>query len=100
MSASSSGLFAVFDNKAETYSPPFVAASDAAAARLFGTEVNRHSDDNLLNRYPADFSLHRVADWDNTDVGSPVSFNEGTSLIVNAPTVLLPALAPEPPPVK
>ena len=54
-------IYAVFDKVAEEFGPPFVAKNDGIALRQF--------EDFRRERLPphivGDFSLYRLADWDN-----------------------------------
>lgn len=54
-------VYSVFDKVAEEFGPPFVAKNDGIAQRQF--------QDFLATKVPGhihgDFSLYRLADWDN-----------------------------------
>lgn len=55
-------LYSVFDKKALTYSLPYTAVNDALAARFL---VSTFEDtDNFIARYPEDFALYYVGDFD------------------------------------
>lgn len=55
--------YTIHDNKALTYSPPFYAATDAAAVRMLQDTA---SDSNTsIGRHPADFVLYCVGTWDD-----------------------------------
>lgn len=58
-------VFAVRDLKAESFNRPFFLPSIGMAERSFTDEVNRPADDNVMNRYPADFSLYHLGNWDD-----------------------------------
>lgn len=60
-------LYSIYDVKAETYAPPFVAHNDAVATRMV-LEACRNTRMSL-SEYPADYQLRIVADWsDDTGV--------------------------------
>jgi hypothetical protein len=56
-------VFSVFDNKAEFFMPPFMTVHRAQAVRLMMDECSRA--ESLLARHPADFTLYRIATWDD-----------------------------------
>jgi len=58
------GIYMVYDSKVMGFSMPFMAASDAAAARTFGDAVNREG--TVMHEHPEDFVLMRVADVDDS----------------------------------
>jgi len=66
----------VFDSKVSGYSMPFMAQSDAAAARTFGDACSREG--TMMYAHPEDFVLMRVADIDDATgtVSVPVSPQE------------------------
>lgn len=55
-------VYSVYDMKAGTYTPPFLARTSAEACRIIANTVR--SVETMLAQYPADFQLVRVADWD------------------------------------
>lgn len=55
---------AVYDSAMEAYMRPFFCATVGMAIRSFGDEVNRVAEDNPLNKHPADYSLHCLAEFD------------------------------------
>lgn len=58
-------LFTVHDVRADNYAPPFVARTDAEAARQFTMAIQDKRDDNLLNRYPEHFRLVHIGTFDD-----------------------------------
>lgn len=58
-------VFAVLDKKAMSYNRPFYLPSVGLAQRSFQDEVNRVAEDNVMNRYPDDFSLYQLGTWDD-----------------------------------
>lgn len=55
-------LFTVKDNKAEVFNPPFNARSHDEAMRMMLDTMQ--SGDTLLSRYPYDFDLYYICDFD------------------------------------
>lgn len=55
-------IFAIFDKKALTYFNPFYYHNKALALRGFGEIVN--DPKTPLNKYPADFSIWSIGEWD------------------------------------
>lgn len=55
-------LFSIFDNKAESYSPPFAAATKGLATRMFADLVNDRS--TAPGKYPQDFKLVEIGCFD------------------------------------
>lgn len=51
-------LYSVFDRKAVTYMPPFIAHNDATASRML--LASGASPDSLLSAHPADFDLYHL----------------------------------------
>lgn len=65
------GLYMVFDGKVQGYSMPFASQSDQAAVRTFTDALKQ--GDSLMSRHPEDFSLVRLADFDDvTGMVTPV----------------------------
>lgn len=76
--------FSVYDVAAELYGAPFFMASKAEAVRAFTTLVNDES--TMPGRYPAQFKLVQLAEWDNESGAFDaqfVSFGLGTDYVVN-----------------
>lgn len=51
-------LYSIYDSVSETFAPPFTAAIDGVAYRMFSDEVNRADPSNMLNSHYLDYSLH------------------------------------------
>lgn len=58
-------LYIVRDVKSGAFNQPFAQIADGAAIRSFQQEVNRVDPSNMINLYPADFSLYRTASYDD-----------------------------------
>lgn len=59
-------LLAIYDNKAEVYFAPFVAATMGAAYRNLADEVNKKGDpSNMLASHPGDFELCDLGSYDD-----------------------------------
>lgn len=56
-------LYSMYDSKALTWSPPFLAESDAVACRMVSDIVT--DTDTIVGRHPMDFRLYCVGQWDN-----------------------------------
>lgn len=76
--------FSVYDVAAELYGTPFFMQSKAEAIRAFTSLVN---DGNTMpGRYPAQFKLVQLAEWDNESGAFDaqfVSFGLGTDYVNN-----------------
>lgn len=60
-----SGIFVcIYDSKAETYSQPTVARSNADALRQFEFLVN-DTQKTLVSMHPADFTLYRIGSYED-----------------------------------
>lgn len=57
-------IYAIYDDKAESYNSPFPLATDGLAVRSFTEATNDQRTD--LYKYPGDFKLYLIATWDNT----------------------------------
>lgn len=56
-------MYSVFDSKAETWLPPFLANADGEAARMIA-QAALHPDTSLA-QYPDDYTLYRIGVFDN-----------------------------------
>lgn len=64
------GIFVeLFDAKADTYTQPSVAQSNADAIRQFGILVN-DKQGTLVSLHPEDFTLYRVGSFDGYSIVS------------------------------
>lgn len=59
-------IYSVFDGKAQTFSPPFVAKTDAEAIRILESVVI--DERTTIGKYPDDYTLFAVGEW-NEDSG-------------------------------
>ena len=65
------GLYCIKDEKAETYGFPFQADNDAMAERAL--DHNCQIEGSLMESFPLDFRLYKVADFDTeTGVVTPL----------------------------
>ncbi len=55
--------YAVYDRKAELFSPPFLEITDGTAVRAVQDLVINNKD-HAFAKHPADFSLHRLGEFD------------------------------------
>lgn len=61
-------LVSVRDIKAEAFMPAMSVAHTQLAVRSFMQEVQREAPDNMINKYPEDFELWQVGEF-NTATG-------------------------------
>lgn len=68
MKTKMTNLYAIRDNKADFYTPPFIAENDPMAQRMVTTSVNdpRSGD---LHQYSNDFDLMHIGKFD-TELGT------------------------------
>ena len=57
-------IYTINDSKAAFYGQPFYARSNGEAIRTFEGAVRTDTPDNQLNKYPADFSLFEIGEFD------------------------------------
>lgn len=57
-------MYAIYDEKAESYNTPFPLATDGLAKRSFEDACKDVRTD--LYKYPGDFTLYCVATWDDS----------------------------------
>ncbi|QXP08053.1 MAG: nonstructural protein [Arizlama microvirus] len=57
-------IYALLDTKSGTYGVPFFQRNDTTAARAISLEVNRNDESNMLNKYPEDFTLYILGEYD------------------------------------
>lgn len=74
-------LFCVLDNKLGQFNTPMAFQSQGLAFRAFQDEVNREAADNPMFKYPEDFSLHYVGEFD-TAVGCFIPPSKGIPEVV------------------
>lgn len=58
-------LFSVRDSKAEIFHPPFHKKTHAEALRDFQSIVNTKDENNNINKYPEDYDLYYVGNYDD-----------------------------------
>lgn len=56
-------LFSIYDSKTEVFSQPFHVVTTAQAIREFQSLVG--SSDNMIGKFPEDYSLFEVAEFDD-----------------------------------
>lgn len=71
--------YAVYDKKAEAFMQPFACRTDGEAMRTFMDAVQ--DEKSPFHKYPGDFDLYVVADW-NDSIGSFVPTNGGAKSII------------------
>ncbi|AXL14718.1 nonstructural protein [Microviridae sp.] len=56
-------IFAIYDQKAGAYLPPFVLPTDGMATRTFSDCVNK--EDHQFHAHPADYTLFGLGEFDD-----------------------------------
>lgn len=56
-------IYSVFDSKAEAYLPPYFAANDAMAHRMFQSAAI--SEDHIFHMHAGDFTLFHIGTFDS-----------------------------------
>lgn len=76
-------IFTVFDEKAETFLPPFVVPTKGLAIRAFKDCIN--SPDHQFGKHPADYTLFHLANFEDStaqfDVQAKQSLGNGVEFI-------------------
>lgn len=76
-------LYSIYDEKSLSYGPPFEAAADQAAGRIF--LIMLLDDESQVGRFPADYVLYRVGTWDDRagllEGHTPVFLARGNELV-------------------
>lgn len=70
-------VLTVYDSKAEIYMPPFYQRTTAEGLRAF-EQVSNDPESNI-NRYPEDFTLFEIGEWDD-DKGTIVMYEAKKAL--------------------
>lgn len=65
-------VYSIFDDKVGSFSTPFFSMRDELAKRNFSALADDKEPNNMVRRFPADFSLYFLAEFD-TDSGQFVS---------------------------
>lgn len=56
-------IFTIYDEKSESYSPPFFMATKGLAIRAFTETAN--GGETSIAKHPEDFTLYDLGDWDD-----------------------------------
>lgn len=59
------GVYSIHDKKTGEYSQPFFARNDQQAVRNFTGACTNEEQTNMLARYPRDFTLCKIGEWDD-----------------------------------
>lgn len=81
-------VFAVRDSATGSFGSPMFLVSDGHAMRVFGDEVNRVADDNMLARHPGDFELYKLTTFD-TSSGRFAPVDDPAVLFVRAKDLII-----------
>lgn len=57
-------IYTVKDRATDTYGTPMCLLSDGHAIRMFGDEINRAAEENMLYKHPDDYDLYELGTWD------------------------------------
>lgn len=57
-------VMAVYDTAQECFGRPFFCRRAAEGVRMFAAEVNRKDENNLLYKYPEQFHLYSLGEFD------------------------------------
>lgn len=68
-----SKIFSIKDNLANYFQKPVVFATRGEAIRAFTSLVSSSKDDSPFSKFPSDFTLYELADFDDA-LGRLVSF--------------------------
>lgn len=78
-------ITAVYDIKGESYSPPQLFKTKGEAIRAMEQAVS--SEDSMLAKYPSDYVMKHIGDWDertaNMSVFDPVHLIAGDELLAS-----------------
>lgn len=79
-------MCAMYDRATGNYGNPFFVVSKGQAVRSFQDEVNRKSDDNLINKHPGDFDLYYLGAYETENGefiigGNPERIATGADLV-------------------
>lgn len=59
-------VVAAFDAACNAFARPMYVQSPGIAIRSFQDEIKRKEPNNVLSQHPEDFTLHHIANWDDT----------------------------------
>ena len=76
--------YAVYDRKAELFSPPFLEITDGTAVRAVQDLVINNKD-HAFAKHPSDFSLHRLGEFD--EVAGKITGQEKPTKIIEIETL-------------
>jgi hypothetical protein len=92
-------IVSVYDVKAECFAQPVFVQSHGAAVRSFGDAVNEPSKENNFAKYPQDFTLFALGEFDDATgeftISSPMELAKGISLIEERTPRTLPSPSEE-----
>lgn len=78
------GVYTLFDVKTESYIPPFYAKANGDAIRQISQVVNDPNAKQDFARYPEDFTLFKIATFEDVDgVMTPAFAFENLGVLVN-----------------
>ena len=58
-------MYAILDHTSQIFLNPITFTNDGDAIRWFTTVVNNKEETNNISKYPEQFTLHRLQDWDD-----------------------------------
>lgn len=80
-------MFAIFDEKAKAFLPPFVLPETGQAVRAFADCVN--DPNHQFGKHPHDYTLFHVAVWASEN-GYPTLLAQGIELVMNGVQLVRP----------
>lgn len=57
-------VYSIYDEKVESYSQPFFAATNPAAIRMF-TDLSNDGQ-SMISKHPQDYTLYQLGKWDDS----------------------------------
>lgn len=60
-------VYSVYDSKGKFFDKPFIQRNSADAVRGFEMAVNEEKHDTMIRRFPADYTLFELGEWDELE---------------------------------
>lgn len=73
-------IYSVKDTRTGEFAQPFFTKHDTQAVRIFAEAVKTDDANNMLFKYPRDFTLHKVGTWNN-ETGELSGYTEPQPII-------------------
>lgn len=85
-------IYSVYDSKTKAYGRPFCFKTDGELVRMFKEMLEPGREPNNFSKYPADFTVTHVGDW-NEDSG--VITPSSLSIVFNLQELVAPTETPQ-----